>query len=292
MTTTTDIRPDSTAAPSIDQPPRFSQVGIEFEYPVGDTPASDGPDTYANRSNGLRGYDWQLGVEGVPDVSRDNGEAGRDHVGAEIRSPVFDLHTDQTEAWYEASIAHAEDAGFNFAANGRGDTTFGLHTHMSDLNEQQVTFIQDLCANEPWMRAFVCASLSPNSMDPWRHAGVRYSSLWPNGNSGGGRVMRNQFSDSDTHYEWRLPEPVVPEHLEMILHFLRLVSFEEYDAAADYARERVESRDLRLTAVQQYHLFSEQRDNWPRSECFEEGNATTPEAAEYFADVMQGVYDD
>lgn len=296
----TQIQPTSTTESSVETTPDFNAIGVEFEYPVGDTPAHEGPDLYAERSSGMVGEDWQLNIDGVPDVERDDGDAGHDHVGAEVRSPVFDLHTTQPETWYRASIIHAEELGYNFAANGRGETNFGLHMHLSQLSDEQASALHDMCL-EPWMRIFACASLSNDSADPWRHGGVTSGSIDPQNTHSWDpqRMTRNGPTSvtyaaggdrhSDGHYEWRLPEPMMPDHFEMMMHFLRLLSLGEIDEAREYARGAVMDRDSRLTAIQQYRTLAEEYDDWPERGINEDTsyiNDSQVEAEKYMASLM------
>lgn len=289
--TTTDIQPDSTTSTTIDTTPDFNTIGYELEYPVGDHSYQAGPSLYARESPGLRGEGWLLNIDGVPDTQ----SAGRDHVGAEIRSPVFDLHTTQPEAWFEGSINHGEDLGYPFAARGYGDTVFGLHMHLSQLDESQVEFIDELC-REPWMIGFVCASVSEESAVPWRFGGVGSQSLDPSRSIASRTSIREVHSGkhAERHetgrFEWRLPEPMMPEHFGMVMHFLRLVSLREFDEAREYAQSAVEEKDDRLTFVQQWRQLENENPGWPDEKALhatEGDNDFYNGLAEYYAELME-----
>jgi hypothetical protein len=260
----TDLDADNfaltTTASSTATTPDFNTVGVELEYPIGDRSVQDGPSLYADTSHDMRNMDWDVHVDGVEPTGR----AGRDHVGAEVRSPVFDLHTSQPEEWYTKSILWGEENGYNFAANGYGATNFGLHMHLSQLSDEQRDFIDEI-SRERWIIPFVCSSISTTTADPWRHGGVNSRALVEGEDSRTtipGANVGNNLRHSSRHFEWRLPEPMMPDHYSMVMHFLRLVSLGELDRAYDYAYERVHDADPRLTAVQQYEYAKENVENW------------------------------
>lgn len=236
----------------------FNHFGTELEYPVASNPdrVPYGGAQYSSnlRNHFGRGEDWHIDEAGISQDSY-RGHIGSDHVGAEIRSSVLDLHTEQPEVWYYRSIERAEEAGYPFAARGNGSTNFGLHMHLSSLSDEQVDFISEL-STDPVMAVFVCTSVGyRNDLCPWRRGGGGSSRFDPDRDSGW--IGRNRVGDDPDNYEWRLPEPMLPAHFGMVMHFLRLVSLEEFDEAEEYVRDRVNSRDDRITSIQQCRIIEE-----------------------------------
>lgn len=261
---------------STDDAYELDHIGFELEYPAtnGAPPAAPAD---AN-SRGLSGeYQGTWPAESVPPEAR--GACGTDHCGAEIRSGVMDLHSGQPEAWYEDSIRLGEEAGYRFAATGVGRSCFGLHTHLSPLNQDRVEVIHEATRENEWPRVFFCSSVHANSLDPWRH----YRSSSPRSPFRGPRSYGE--TNDDHHYEFRLQEPVLPEHFGLVCDFWRKVETDGPELALDWARELVHDRDERLTAIVQYRQLETENDNWPNDGCFRGGN-TSRSAAEWFGDLM------
>lgn len=253
----------------------LTSIGIELEYPVAPEP-EEVPAASAFRSHDLRG--WFSEGEWLPDFGDNRGYVGSDHTGAEITSGILDLHSDEPERWYRGTIRASEEARHPFAATGYGSTYFGLHMHVSSLRDSPRAAIGAACDDE-WARVFFCSSISETSLDPWRH----YSSSSP-----GNPFRRDRRGESD-HYEFRLPEPVLEDHFDLIMEFWRKVEADSPEDAIDFARELVHDRDERLTPVVQYNQLRDTMDDWPTEVCFtdEEGDPTDRSAAEWFHDLME-----
>lgn len=253
----------------------FWKVGIEFEYPLALNPA-DAPATRARNSSTFRDYarrdgtttrGWHL--ENYDDGGAPRGHVDSDHVGAEITSQILDLHSNHPEKWYRATIAKATDMGYPHAGCGYGSTTFGLHMHVSDFSAEYAEAHREH-VTEDWAPTFFCASILENSLDPWRSGGIRSSEFADGYNtSRTSSSAANRYNNG--HYELRLFEPGVPEHVDMMLEYLRLFEREDPDAARQYARQAVYTADLRLTPVQQAILYDERNDDWPTEEAIRSG---------------------
>lgn len=282
-----DVQSASTADAQIT--PRLNTVGIEFEYPVapGDSWESATRES-AETSNALRSEygscnDWHLGLGGVP-----VGYMGSDHTGAEITSAELDIHSNQPEDWYIATIEEATDRGYPHAANGNGQTCFGMHLHLSELDYDDARFLHEI-SNEDWARVMFCASVTEDSLDPWRHGGVNMGGDFGESGLGHGGILRE--AQGVDHWEWRLPEPGLPEHVHCILEFVRLLATQGQSAARDYAEELVYTKDERLTPVRQFQYLREEVDGWPHGNAFDSNSETrfgvTDEpAAQTFFDIM------
>jgi hypothetical protein len=261
---------------------QLGSVGIELEYPTGDE-ISGRPTRSRDLRDGCREQnmdadlprDAWLDENGSTDGGANpTGYMGSDHTGAEITSGILPLHTGSPEAWYQASINEAEgEYGHPFGASGRGSTNFGMHNHISSLTEDQVDAIEEMCSNE-YARVFFCTSIDHNSLDPWRHGGVRSPESSFRTYSGEG------------HYEFRLPEPMLPEHFGLLMDFWRTIENDSVEAAIDFARELVHERDERLTAVQQFRELQE-TDRLDREQAVSDSRYTDRFAAEWFLDLME-----
>lgn len=281
--TETTVRQVTVEANSTDQETELEHIGIEFEYPTGE----NAPIGEANESQELRDLighpePWVLNAN---EREIPTGTMTSDHVGAEITSDILDLHTTQPEVWYYRTIQKAESLGFPFAAKGWGETIFGLHMHLSPLNEDKAHKLGMMC-REPWSRAFFCTSVTATSADPWRHGGVSHASVNPDSTTSYTSLSPRSYGERD-HYEFRLPEPMLPNHFGMVMHFLRLLDVEGFGAARDYAYEKVHSRDPMLTAVQQYRAHFVEGD-CDLIEAMQDGRRTDDYAAEAFVEIMEG----
>lgn len=248
------------------------KIGIEFEYPVAQQPAH-APATEADYSGVLRdtvGYNrWDL--SDYDDGGAPAGQMTRDHTGAEIVSDIMDLHSNHPSDWYRATIAKAEAMGHPFAGCATGATNFGLHMHVSDLSDENARAIRRHIT-EPWARTFFCASITSTSLDPWRHGGIGRSEFREYNDPTPSSSNRRQSSVNhynDQHYELRLFEPGVPEHVDLMLRYLQLFEIEGPEEAEQFARELVHTGDPRLTPVQQATLYAERRDGWPNERVIE-----------------------
>lgn len=269
----------TTVEPTVDIPDTLTEleyVGVEFEYPVAERPR------IVPVSNALESYDLRYEVEDewlldhVPDVP--NGHMTGDHVGAEITSSPMLLHTTQPEVWYNATIERAEQMGHPFAAVGRHESTnFGLHLHLSPLTDEKAEALYEL-AQTDWARVFFCASVNSRGADPFRHGGCEdpWRARWWNGGEYDARethdgemetttsILRGCGNRTDVsyngdiggHYEFRLPEPMLPDHFSAVLHFLRLLDVDGPERAEEYASELVYEANPILTPVQQYERLS------------------------------------
>lgn len=283
-TTAGEANPVNDATPADDHDHyNISRIGYEFEYPIAADPDA-APATAARRSRRLRSSipsRWDIGV-GEP------GRAGREHTGVEIRTGILDLHSDQPEEWYVRTIEELTN-NYNapFAACGYGDTNFGLHFHIDQLLGDSW---EQLCqmVTEPWAPVFFCASVRPDDADPWRRGGVNNQCFVPIEDQNATRPITPGHScgrGPRGHYEFRLPEPGLPDHVSMMFHFFRIFEVEGADAARDYARTAVLSKDPRLTPIQQFRAFNEWYDDFPQR-ALDSGPGSTARARYFAREVM------
>jgi hypothetical protein len=264
-------------------------IGVEFEYPV--APMDGHPAGRADRSTPLRdevgiGNRWDVS-DYLEDGAAQAGNMTRDHVGAEITSAQMDLHSAEPSLWYAGTVERATEMGYPFAETGYGDTVFGMHLHLSDMDEHRAERLLEMSC-EPWFRLFVNSSISRSSLDPWRHGGVNSGNL--NGNPQLDTPSRQRIVNprrGSGHYEWRLPEPVCVDHFIVLMNFLKRLSAEGPVEARQYAHELVHNRDPRLTCVRHYDsLVDEYGTDWV-GEALASDNNTDREAAETAYEILR-----
>lgn len=213
-------------------------IGLEVEYPGMNT--SD--ELYVNRGRGTNNI--QRDINGMP--HHIGGRPVYDGtVGLEVVSDVLSPH--DVTGWYEDVIDYIEaeyNTGYQPTGLMANGNTAGLHVHLSNLTETQARDLYEM-SQEPWMKVLFCSSIA-------NHNG---EATWPVFR--GGRYCEMSFDDGhyscvnyrgSGHYEWRMPEPMTPGNVEIMMRFLDLFD-EDPDLARQYAQEILDSGDDRLTAV-------------------------------------------
>jgi hypothetical protein len=240
---------------TIDFDPRNSdlQVGLEVEYPI-----AESRDEYLVG----RGHDSnhiQSRVESWP--STIGGRAVYDGtVGLEVVSDVLDL--EDAPNWYREVIDHVEgEYGARYQPTGlmSNGSTAGLHVHISSLSEDQARDLADL-STEPWAQVLFCSSIATNGNGEvsWPvFRGGQYCQM------GYGSNHYNVVNSRGRgHFEWRLVEPMVPGHVEVLMEFLR--AFEQStEAAIEYAQEALDDVDDRITSVQRAEAIGMDMESVP-----------------------------
>lgn len=213
-------------------------IGIELEYPGAQHP----DDIYRRR--GQSTVDLQSAMGRLPDrLNARNVYDGT--VGLEMVSDVINL--EDAVPWYKDAIMHVEEEwGELFQPTGLMDSgsTAGLHLHLSPLTDQQARDLYEI-SQTSWAKVMFCSSIANDDR----------GAVWPVFR--GGRHCRMEYNDSryscvnhrsPDHYEWRLPEPVDPEHLYLIVEFLERF-FADTDDAIQFAQEVLDEGDERITAI-------------------------------------------
>lgn len=213
-------------------------VGLEVEYPG----MNSSDEKYVNRGRGTSGI--QSEMHGLP--SHIGGRPVYDGtVGLEIVSDI--LNPVDARGWFEDVIDYVrEEYNTDYQPTGLmgSGNTAGLHVHISDLNNQQARTLFEL-SQEPWMKVLFCSSIANEDGE----------ATWPVFR--GGRYCQMNFDDDryscinyrgGGHYEWRMPEPMTPGNVEIMMRFLSLFE-EDPDLAVQYAQELLDSGDDRITAI-------------------------------------------
>lgn len=212
------------------------RIGIELEYPG----RRDNDELFVSRGRGTSG------LSDIP-IPRSDANATYDGtVGLEVVSDVLDL--EDAAFWHADIIDHVEAEHVNYQPVGlmSNGNTAGLHLHLSPLTESEARQLYEI-SQTAWAKVLFCTSIANENGE----------AAWPVFR--GGRHCRMNFSDGDryacvnrrggSHYEWRLPEPMMPENLEVVATFLRLFE-QDPDHAIQYAQEILDDGDERITSIQ------------------------------------------
>lgn len=229
------------------------QIGLEVEYPV-----ADSRDEYLIGRGGPSNH-VQSSVSTWP--STIGGEATYDGtVGLEVVSNVLAL--DDAEGWYRDVIEHVEEE-YNAIYQPTGlmsnGSTAGLHVHVSQLSERQARDLADL-SEEPWMQVLFCSSIATNSNGEVSWPVFRGGQYCQLGYGSGHYDVVNGRGRG--HYEWRLVEPMIPEHVEVLVEFLRAYE-QSREAAIEYAQEVLDDGDDRITAIRRAEAIGMDMDSVP-----------------------------
>lgn len=236
-------------------PEREVRLGVELEIPL--RPEGVKPFTAVGQpSDDDRYKSIQLGHARGGQMTYER--IGDREYGIEARSPSGGVPYYDIADWYEHSVEEIEDKfGREMEPVGfYGDTTAGLHIHLSPLTEEQARSFYHV-SQEPWMKVFCGASLANRDHDGGEVC------LFPVSRSDGKRGT-NYCEDSFDkwhhscvnkhrkggvgHYEWRLPEPMGPDHFDLLVEFI--VRFlDNENQAVEWAENVVREGDDRLTSV-------------------------------------------
>lgn len=217
------------------------EVGLEVEYPraSGDRWANRGRDS-SNLCNQVRDGRWPLSGRPTYDGT----------VGLEVVSDVLDAESAAT--WYQGVLDFVRDeymeeyAPCGILTNGN---TAGLHMHLSPLDHEQARTLYEW-SQEPWMQLFVCSSVSEDEAPTYRVFRSNYCNM--TFNSGRYSCMNNRGGN---HWEWRLPEPMGRDHIELVMDFLSLFA-EDMEMAKEFAKEKVEESES-ITSIRRAQTIGE-----------------------------------
>lgn len=233
-------------------------VGTEVEYPQ--VQSSYEVTTLSRRAAGSHGLRSTVrsdygGSGGWPD-----GNIGSDPTaGIELRSDP--MSTDDLRDWYRMSIAelskYSPHEPCGVSVSGDRASTIGLHLHFSgDMFEgsdgrRKGEALYEL-SQEPWFKLFACSSIADDpGSKTYQVFRSSYCSMNYTDHSSNSVVNRV----NDDHFEWRLLEPVTPDHFDLVLDFFEIFADEGIDEARDFARGLVDDFDHRLTAVKRAHAL-------------------------------------
>jgi hypothetical protein len=195
--------------------------------------------------------------------------------GLEIRTPDGGIDLSAIRRWYRRAWNEVEDRfGREIEPTGFfGDGTAGLHVHLSPLNESQADSLFEL-SKDPYVQVFCSSSVAGFTPDEGKKRDIPV--VRPGGHCQLPDKRRNNHdccvnkhrSGGEGHYEWRLPEPMPPEHFDKLKHFL--VAFLEIGPrkARNYAEREVKDGSDTITAIRRARNVADDFDGRldPRNE--------------------------
>lgn len=222
--------------------------GTEVEYPT--VQSGEDMTTFTQPSRGSHDLRDSVrsdygGSSGWPD-----GHIGSDPTaGIELRSDP--MNGDELQRWYREAIVELskyrphEPSGITYG--GRA-STIGLHLHFSGdgFTEEKARALYQM-SSEPWFKLFACSSITEGPVNTYQvfrqnYCGMRYSDTSSND-------CVNRAERGADHWEWRMLEPVTPDHFDLVMEFMDTLAADGIDEAQAFARDLVDDLDPRLTAV-------------------------------------------
>lgn len=168
-------------------------------------------------------------------------------VGLEVVSQVLEI--EDAANWYRDVVEHVEEE-YNAPYQPTGllsnGSTAGLHMHLSNLTSEQARELYEI-SQTPWAKVLFCSSIArrDNGVTWPVFRGGSYCRMNTDINGGRYNCVNNR---GNGHYEWRMPEPVTLDHIEVIMNFLGYFH-QDPDIARDYAQEILDNADDRITAI-------------------------------------------
>lgn len=228
---------------------RFSDIGIEVEYPIAQS------EELRMKKRGRISNDL---FERIELEDRDSwyygGHVYEDcTIGAEIPSHV--MNPDQMALWYKNTLDRVERYyGYPHEPCGVvegdvGKTTAGLHVHLSTLSEADARWLHNI-SEESWFQAFICTSVTDDYKNVFRKGGTTLPrSKLSEGESTPRTSPVRKVRRSNGHYEWRLPEPMTREHMELFEEFFVQLRDNGTESAENFVRDLMNDADERVTSI-------------------------------------------
>ena len=220
------------------------RLGVEIEFP-----ANDGSEPLT--APGESTNDFCDEARHGSNRWRDHSDFGVMHydgtVGAEIVNPD-PLQPVDAVNFYDETLELAEaEYGKVFEPTGmmKGGSTAGLHIHLSPLSEDKAKRLAKM-SKKPWMQVFACTSVAQTGspeMPVFR--GENYCNLVDSLRGSRYNAVNHRSGD---HYEWRLPEPMTPQHFRHLMKFLNIFE-DDPDAAEDFAKWCLRRREDEITSI-------------------------------------------
>lgn len=260
----------------------FEQLkfGLEFEVPL----KADKNELFTGR--------------GKPAESESTGwfcdqdrEMDYEYISASPQTYGWEARTTETKSmaqlchWYNRAYNDIESIGKHGTTiepcGYHGDGTAGLHVHFSKLTGEEAQMIHDI-SSEPWMRLLACTSVA--AFDHKGNLLPKYHVLRGDdpdvGNpcpqrsvSGPGKRRVIAKRGGAGHYEWRLPEPMLPTSFYLLMDVVSVALNESPTEAERVARRIFDERSDEVTAIKRARKIQDTLGNLPAMK--EEQNATT-----------------
>jgi len=219
-------------------------LGVEFEVPT-----RKGGKYLADEGYTSNDLHREIDGFGSPHIPRETETYHYNDptVGAEIVSEP--LHYGDIDGWYRDMWDFVERMGYYVQPCGQlaDANTAGMHIHMSEMSKDKMEWLYEE-SRAGWLQTFVCSS--PTDSDPKRvFRGKDYCSF---GDMDRRYSVVNRRSRAGKHYEWRLPEPSIPRHMQHITGFLSRLHERGTDAAKEYAINKMKKQPDEITAIRRY----------------------------------------
>lgn len=226
--------------------------GFELEVPT-----TDGDDDTPKKAKGDVNIAEQLN-ERLPDELEATWERiGKSNWGTEIRT-VEEVSSGSLAWLYKNAIDSINDVdGVKFEPTGIfGDTTAGVHVHVSRINRAQAEELVEV-SREPWLQVACCTSIfldedtgdvvAPvfRSLSNREYNTTNYCKLRL------GSSKHYVVNDrGQGHYEWRLAEPMGWQNFHDVLLFLDRFLDGRQEEARNGLERRMRRNSMKFTAYQ------------------------------------------
>jgi hypothetical protein len=175
---------------------------------------------------------------------RDYGADTREH-GIEARTPDGGIHYRAIGDWYEAAWNELEERFGPIEPTGYyGGGTAGLHTHVSPITEEQANALYEF-SKTAHAKVFCCTSVARDDCDVLRPGHCDFPEERDEYHD---CCVNKHRSGGEGHYEWRLPEPMYPDHFRLLVEFIARFMRDTSDGM-EFARRLVMDGDERITSI-------------------------------------------
>lgn len=177
--------------------------------------------------------------------------------GLEARTPDGGIHYRAIGDWYAAAYREIEErfereiepTGFY------GNGTAGLHTHLSPISERKADELFRFSKTAE-AQVFCSASVAAFTSDGNPECDVpvtrpAHCQMPDSRRNNHDCCVNKHRSGGEGHYEWRLPEPMYPDHFRLLVDFIARF-MRNPDDGKQFVRELVMEGDERLTAIRRF----------------------------------------
>jgi len=244
-----------------DENPSPLRVGVELEWPRS---ADEYGPTMTQKGRGSRGlYRALSDDQGTTDLTAGGRATTDPSVGTELVSGPREgrlggITTDEARGWYDSMLDLGRQYDYahepvGIMEDGSGSTA-GLHIHISEWTTEQARALYEV-SFEPWMQVFACSSLveENNTLNASVFRGTRFCK---NTYDMERYSVVHSVDPTAGHWEWRLPEPMGPDHFDLLMEFLERFHNDQSDAI-EFAQDMVYSADERLTSIRRASAMSD-----------------------------------
>jgi hypothetical protein len=255
------------------------KYGVELEIPKA-----------ATMENHLRQEGAPLAEGELPAEAPDDTEWTYEWIGGRPKVYGYEART-TTEftdayigAWYSellAAIYQTLDTGFE-PCGIHGDTTAGLHLHLSPISDDTAELLHDV-SQEPWMQVLACSSIAGYDYDGnelHKYPVLRSEDSGKTDYCRFGQRRNGCIRErSHTHYEWRLPEPMIAPNFHHLINVVEILVRKGADDARERAEAIFEASPEDITSIRRARMLKNEFDDFPRMKA--QRTETTDKLLEY-----------